>query len=164
MEAGHRCAIPTCRHTECDIHYIIPWEQCKKHEHKNLIALCPNCHRLANEGKIDRKSLHIYKANLRFVFEKYSHFEIDVLFELSKDESKEGLLLDSSIQLLVRRIVDAGFVQIIKPREGGITWASVFHYDYGKRQYCVASKPYPLVITDAGREFIQSLSTKDIGY
>jgi 5-methylcytosine-specific restriction endonuclease McrA len=48
VEAGHRCAIPACRSVVgVDIHHIIPWAKCKKHEYKNLIALCPNCHRMA---------------------------------------------------------------------------------------------------------------------
>jgi len=57
VEAGHRCAIPTCRHIDVDVHHIVPYEQCKKHEYENLIALCPNCHRRADRGEIDRKSL-----------------------------------------------------------------------------------------------------------
>jgi len=65
VEAGHRCAIPACRHIDVDIHHIIPWKQCQKHEYENLIALCPNCHRRAGQGKIDRKSLRIYKEKLR---------------------------------------------------------------------------------------------------
>jgi 5-methylcytosine-specific restriction endonuclease McrA len=57
VEAGHRCAIPTCRYIEVDIHHIIPWATCQAHEYDNLIALCPNCHRRADRGEIDRKSL-----------------------------------------------------------------------------------------------------------
>jgi hypothetical protein len=64
IEAGHRCAVPRCGHTDIDVHHIIPWEICKKHEYNNLVALCPNCHRRAHKGEIDRKSLHIYKARL----------------------------------------------------------------------------------------------------
>jgi 5-methylcytosine-specific restriction endonuclease McrA len=82
MEAGYRCAV--CRHIDTIIHHIISWEQCKSHEYENLIALCPNCHSIADKGKIDPKALRLYKANLRFAFEKYSQFEMDVLFELSK--------------------------------------------------------------------------------
>jgi len=28
VEAGHKCAIPTCRHMEVEIHHIIPWQKC----------------------------------------------------------------------------------------------------------------------------------------
>lgn len=60
-ESGHRCAIPSCQHVDVDLHHIVPWEECKRHDYSNLIALCPNCHRMAHRGKIDRKSLLIYK-------------------------------------------------------------------------------------------------------
>lgn len=84
VEAGHRCAIPTCRYIEVDVHHIVPWAQCQAHEYDNLIALCPNCHRRADRGEIDRKSLRLYKANLRFVHDKYSQLEMDILFELRR--------------------------------------------------------------------------------
>lgn len=64
VEAGHRCAIPRCGATELDVHHIVPWEVCKKHEYSNLIALCPVCHRRAHKEEIDRKALLLYKAAL----------------------------------------------------------------------------------------------------
>lgn len=64
VEAGHRCAIPRCGQTELDVHHIVPWETCQKHEYSNLIALCPVCHRRAHNGQIDRKSLFMYKEKL----------------------------------------------------------------------------------------------------
>lgn len=64
VESGHRCAIPRCSHTDIDVHHIVPWEVCKSHDYDNLIALCPNCHRRAHKGEIDRKSLREYKARL----------------------------------------------------------------------------------------------------
>lgn len=65
VEAGHRCAIHTCRYAAgVDVHHIVPWEKCQEHTYDNLIALCPNCHRRADSGEIDRKSLRIYKARL----------------------------------------------------------------------------------------------------
>ncbi|MFB1044363.1 HNH endonuclease [Streptomyces chrestomyceticus] len=66
VEAGHRCAIPTCRATPVEIAHIIPWAKVKKHEFSNLIALCPNCHTHFDSphGPLDRKSMREYKANL----------------------------------------------------------------------------------------------------
>jgi 5-methylcytosine-specific restriction endonuclease McrA len=71
VEAGHRCAIPTCRYIQVEIHHIIPWEHCKEHNYENLIALCPNCHARADKGEIDRKSLRLYKDNLRYALASY---------------------------------------------------------------------------------------------
>ena len=112
VEAGHRCAIPTCRYIDVDVHHIVPWEQCKKHEYENLIALCPNCHRRADQEEVDRKSLRIYKANLRFAIEKYSQFEMDVLFELSTTMSGRGQPFPIYLNLLIKRLLDAGVVNL----------------------------------------------------
>lgn len=64
IEAGHKCAIPSCRHPRVEIHHIIPWAKSKKHEYENLIALCPNCHTRVHDGDIDRKALVKYKSAL----------------------------------------------------------------------------------------------------
>jgi hypothetical protein len=152
VEAGHRCAIPTCRNIIVDVHHIIPWEQCKKHEYENLIALCPNCHRQAERGEIDRKSLRMYKANLRFAIEKYSQFEMDVLFELYKAGNNQGLPFPIYLSLLIKRLLDSGFVQIIDTK-GIKMWKGSVRLD-----------PVPLIITKEGREFVKSLSVEDIGY
>ncbi|HFD31103.1 MAG TPA: DUF3298 domain-containing protein [Gammaproteobacteria bacterium] len=64
VEAGNRCAIHTCGSTTTEIHHIVPWEKCRSHDHKNLIALCPNCHARVHAGEIDRKSLALYKERL----------------------------------------------------------------------------------------------------
>lgn len=73
VEAGHRCAIPRCNQTELDVHHIVPWADCQKHEYSNLIALCPICHRRAHLGDIDRKSLFIYKQNLAKEFGRHDN-------------------------------------------------------------------------------------------
>lgn len=62
VEAGHRCAIHTCQHPTTDLHHIVPWERCREHAYENLIAFCPNCHRRADAGEIDRKALYMYKS------------------------------------------------------------------------------------------------------
>jgi len=60
MEARYRCVI--CRAFTVEIHHIVPFREHRVHEYKNLIALCPNCHSLSDDGKIDRAALRKYKA------------------------------------------------------------------------------------------------------
>ena len=112
VEAGHRCAIPTCRYIIVEIHHIIPWNECKKHEYDNLIALCPNCHSLADRKKIDRKSLRMYKFNLRTVHDKFSQLEIDVLFEANRMEASQTIQWPPFMNILIKRICDAGLVRL----------------------------------------------------
>jgi len=82
VEAGHRCAIPSCRDTTTEIHHITPWATVKTHEPANLIALCPTCHTRSEKGDIDKKALLIYKQKLVFLSERYSRFELRVLNDL----------------------------------------------------------------------------------
>lgn len=112
VEAGHRCAIPTCRHIEVDVHHIIPWAQCQTHEYHNLIALCPNCHRRAGRGEIDRKSQRLYKANLRFTHDKFSQLEVDVLFEAYRASSNEHVPWPPMNNIMLKRLFDSGFISI----------------------------------------------------
>ena len=121
VEAGHRCAIPTCRHIDVDVHHIIEWAKAKAHEYDNLIALCPNCHRRAHKGDIDRKSLRLYKLNLRFAHDKFSQLEIDLLFKLQRAPSGLGVSWPSFMKVLIDRILEAGYVIVHEPQD----WTAV---------------------------------------
>lgn len=110
VEAGHRCAIPTCRYIETEIHHIIPWETCKEHKYANLIALCPNCHNRADKGEIDRKSLKSYKAKLQVIHDKFSQLEIDILFELHRESSKRIPCLPF-MRILIGRMLDSDYIK-----------------------------------------------------
>lgn len=149
VEAGHRCAIPQCRHIEVDIHHIIPWEECQKHEYENLIALCPNCHRRADNGKIDRKSLRIYKANLRFIHDKFSQLELDILFELAKKQPGEQIQFPNFMRILIRRIEEAAYVAV---EEKGTFF----------RVNDMAMGPDNVRLTEKGRAFLSELGVHDL--
>jgi hypothetical protein len=73
VEAGDRCAIPTCRRHPVDIEHIDDWAKVKEHKFENLIALCPTCHRRKGNGpdQIDRQSLKQYKKNLTVLNSRY---------------------------------------------------------------------------------------------
>lgn len=144
IEAGHRCAIPKCRYIQVEVHHIIPWEQCKEHEYDNLIALCPNCHRRADRGEIDRKSLYIYKANLRTIHDKYSHFEIDVLVELYRLPAGTQTEFPTFLLLLVRRLIEAEYLYVQNNPIGEVVILGM------------QINPLLIRITDKGREFVDS--------
>jgi HNH endonuclease len=148
VEAGHRCAIPTCRHIEVDIHHIVPWAQCRAHEYDNLIALCPNCHRRADKGEIDRKALRLYKFNLRFLHDKYSQVEMDVLFGLAKLPDGEFERWPAFNRILLRRIEESGFITVREMMGGMITG--------GMRVVTDA-----ISLTPKGRAFLEELGLKE---
>lgn len=76
VEAGHRCAIPTCRATTTEIARIVPWAESQDNSFENLIALCPNCHtRFDQKKEIDRLAVKMYKHNLGILNNRYGEFE-----------------------------------------------------------------------------------------
>ncbi len=141
VEAGHRCAIPTCRYIEVELHHIIPWAKCKAHNYDNLIALCANCHRRADRGEIDRKALRLYKLNLRFAHDKFSQLEMDLLFDAAKLGPNQGIQWTAVMFSLIRRILEVGYVQVAQT-DGGVFLG-------GLKQ-----SPDHLVITQKGRDFL----------
>ncbi|MEG4249572.1 HNH endonuclease signature motif containing protein [Microcoleus sp. Pol10D4] len=107
MESGHRCAITTCKQTPVDIHHIVPWETCQKHEFDNLRALCPNCHRKAHDGDIDRKSIKMYKHNLSIVNSRYGDYERRILqdFVDNSDDRFIDLPYDKNTDILLMFLI-----------------------------------------------------------
>jgi HNH endonuclease len=149
VEAGHRCAIPTCRHIEVDIHHIVPWASCHAHEYDNLIALCPNCHRRADRREIDRKSLRLYKVNLRFIHDKFSQLEMDVLFQLSSMPPGQGIPWLAYQLVFLKRLLDARY--LFFQEEPSSTWVGT-----------VKSSPDWIGITQKGRDFIAELGLHEL--
>ena len=149
IEAGHRCAIPTCRYIDVDVHHIIPWETCQKHEYENLIALCPNCHRRAHKiNEIDRKSLYHYKSNLRFTHDRFSQLEVDVLFECAKNSGQQIMWAPFNV-LLLKRLSDSGYVQYTVT-QGGVFIGGM------------KSNPDLISITQKGLDYITSLGEVEL--
>ena len=156
VEAGHRCAIHTCREIEVDVHHIVPFSKCQKHEYENLIALCPNCHRRADRGDIDRKALKKYKVNLRYAHDRFSQLEVDILFKLHNSELHNSELdmapeekvqeqWPSFLMLMINRILDAGYIEVIENQSS----VQVFGMEIS---------PIYISLTDKGREYINSFS------
>jgi HNH endonuclease len=155
VEAGHRCAIPTCRYIDVDVHHIIPWARCRTHEYDNLIALCPNCHRRADQDEIDRKSLRLYKVNLRFAHEKYSQLELDVLFELQK--TGEGMPWVGFNLILLKRIIESGFIAV---HEVSVVIAMGIETEVFVGN--IKTSPDIIAITPKGRQFIEELGISEL--
>lgn len=150
VEAGHRCAIPTCRHIDVEIHHIVDWAKCKTHEYENLIAICPNCHTRAGRGDIDRKSLRIYKANLRFTHDKFSQLEVDVLFEAFGLPSGRAIQWPPIMNVLIRRLLEARYIEVRKHPNGSVSMLGL------------QQSPDLLVITAKGSEYVKGLGLVEL--
>ena len=144
MEAGHRCAIPTCHQVPVEIAHIIPWEQVKEHSFDNLIALCPTCHSRFDKGEIDRRAMQQYKANLSTLNGRYGDLEQRVLRFFAKHPEADEIELDGGLDILLMYLLEDGLLVAGKGR--GVKAISGVPVRAYSRLY------HP---TDKGKQFIQ---------
>lgn len=125
VESGHRCAIPTCRFPTTELAHIEPYSKVKKHEYNNLIALCPNCHTRFDNGEIDKKSMIFYKNKVRFLSDRYSKYELNVLDYLRNHSG--AVVFD---YLMAKNLFDE---ELIEVSYAGITYGDdeIFLDNYG---------------------------------
>lgn len=115
LEAGHRCAIPTCRQTPVEIAHIVPFAEVVEHKFENLIALCPTCHSRYDRREIDRKSMLQYKANLALLNSRYSDYERRLLEDFAEHPERTAFSINSGMNILVSYLVKDGVIV----QEGG---------------------------------------------
>jgi hypothetical protein len=145
IEAGHRCAIPTCRFTRCQIAHIVPWKECQEHRFENLIALCPNCHVLYDiDKKIDRKSMVIYKQNLALLNYRYGDCERRILQFFAENPTVSNIKLPGWNDIHIFYLLKDGF----------LTLKSVVGIFFGGMP---AWAEYEL--TQKGRDFVENWKT-----
>lgn len=149
VEAGHRCAIPTCRATTIEIAHIVPWAESNDNSFENLIALCPNCHtRYDQKKEIDRLSMKMYKHNLGILNNRYGEFERR-LFEVLARTAERLFVVGPGGDLLVANAVKDGFFEDkqVKGMEWSLSSSDGFN------------KSFPMTftywVTDAGVEFLR---------
>ena len=145
MEAGYRCAIPTCRFPITENAHIVSWADSKNHSYENLIALCPNCHTLFDSGKIDRRAMIAYKKKLMFLNDVYSRFELDVLDYLKTH--KRALILG---ELLIKRLLEEGIV---------VHEEDLMVQGFGDGEDILGI--FSVVLTDKGRRLLEDWSKVD---
>ena len=138
VEAGHRCAIPTCRHPTTELAHIKPYSEVERHEHSNLIALCPNCHTRYDQGEIDRKSMRIYKRKIAFLSDRFTQFELIVMRAL-RDRGKIVVQGPLAIASLIADELVANASTI-----------STFDYSDGTKEVT----EFVAVLTDCGKRFL----------
>lgn len=124
VEAGHRCAIPTCRAHPIEIAHVEPRKADGSNDVlDNLIALCPNCHTRYDKGEIDRPAMRQYKANLSVLNHRYGDLERRVLEQFAQVRGTEleggHLVLPGGMILLLRYLIDDGLIEQIQPRGAG---------------------------------------------
>jgi hypothetical protein len=111
VEAGHRCAIPTCRSTTTEIAHIVAYSKTQDNSFENLIALCPNCHtRFDQKKEIDELAVKMYKHNLGIVSGRYGEFERRI-FEIVAKSGERVFVVGAGGDILLANAIKDGFFE-----------------------------------------------------
>jgi hypothetical protein len=151
VEAGHRCAIPTCRATTTEIAHIDPWAETQDNSFRNLIALCPTCHtRYDQKKEIDRKSMRMYKENLAILNNRYGEVERRIFSMLARTGERVFMLGPAGDVMVANAVSDGLFAD-----------ANVKHGTFditGRGPAGEFKKSFPMTftfsVTDQGVDFI----------
>lgn len=146
VEAGHRCAIPTCRQVPIELAHIEPWHKVREHSFENMIALCPTCHTRFDGGDIDRRSMRMYKANLTIINSRYGDLERRVIEAFAVHPNANAIDLPGSLEILLMYLMQDGLLEALKPS------SSVSISAGGLAQALASSIRYRL--TPKGRDFV----------
>jgi hypothetical protein len=119
MEAGYRCAVPTCRTIlALDLHHIEELQDGGGDELSNLIALCPTCHALYTRRTISRDAIHSWKGILVALNHAFDKESISNLLFL-KAVGPNGPLVSGDGVLQFSHLIAAGLATFSVARENG---------------------------------------------
>ena len=144
IEAGYRCAVPTCRNIlALDMHHIWEVSAGGGDDPTNLIALCPTCHALYHRGTISSDAIFAYKAMLVAIGRAFDLEAIDRLLFLA--QCAEDFLVVSGDGLLhFARLLGAGLARM--EMKANNAWQIV---------------TYAVNISDRGRELVEAWMSGD---
>lgn len=145
VEAGHRCAIPTCRATPVELAHIRPYAQVLEHTFENLIALCPTCHTRFDRGDIDARSMRQYKANLGLLSGRYGPLELQALQWFADDTTRQEIDIPRGVDWAFGNLTRDGLAVVV---DRPPTWGSVSDGSIGT---------VGLRLTDVGHDAVRKL-------
>ena len=154
MEAGYKCANPTCRHIlTLELHHIVWIRDDGTNDPDNLLALCPNCHSLHTSGHIPERAIHTWKQ-LLVSLNSTSRITADLLLVLYDEERRVDRAEDASKVAPPFRFTGDGL-----PALAGLITAELLTISkrYSGVAYFGASMPsFEVRLTDKGRRFVQA--------
>jgi HNH endonuclease len=125
VEAGHRCAIPTCRHPTTEIAHIVPESESHDDSFENLIALCPKCQKKDN----DPQSMRMYKRNLGILNSRYSDFERR-LFDQIAETDRRSFIVEAGLEIPLLHAINDGLLKRVELAPVAIRGGEPTQYKY----------------------------------
>jgi hypothetical protein len=157
IEAGYRCAIPTCRVVApLQIDHIEDWAKVREHKFENMIVLCANCHgrKGSGRGQIDRLALRQYKANLSLLNHRYGEFERRILDYFVASSGPPIIFLPGGMDLLVHYLVSDGYLVRADVRAPMTSNFRLKHVD-GTEMTINIPNLVGYFLTESGAEFVK---------
>jgi hypothetical protein len=158
VEAGFRCAIPTCRAVSpLQIEHIEDWVKVREHKFENMIVLCANCHgrKGSGRGQIDRTALRQYKANLALLNHRYGDFERRIIDHFSAKPGTDFIILPGGMDLLFHYLIIDDYITPMP----GFTPAMFMNYNgrdsAGNEMKIDIPSQAAFVLTESGKEFVR---------
>jgi hypothetical protein len=154
MEAGYKCANPTCRHIlTLELHHIVWVKEGGDNTPSNLLALCPNCHSLHTHGHIPTTAIHTWKQ-LLISLNDANRATADLLLVLYYEEKRIEAAEDTSKLDPPFRFTGDGLPALSGLITSGLLEISKRYLGAG---YYGASMPsFNVRLTDKGRNFVQA--------
>ena len=85
IEAGYRCAVPTCRSSlTLDVHHITQKREGGSDEIQNLIVLCLTCHTAFHRGVYGKEAVRVWKSTLLQLNNSYHRNAVNLLLLLDR--------------------------------------------------------------------------------
>lgn len=156
IEAGYRCAIPTCRAVApLQIDHIEDWAGVQEHRFENMIVLCANCHGLKGEKprQVNRVALRQYKASLGLLNHRYGELERRLLEDFGRKPSPNVRLIPGGMELFLQALINDGYLY---KHPSGLEQGGMFtgvEAEDGETIYVSHMEAYSL--TAAGQEFVR---------
>ena len=109
VEAGHRCAIPTCRHPTTETAHIVHESENDDESFANLIALCPKC----QKKEIDAQAIRGYKRNLAILNSRYSEFERRIFDQIAETD-RRSFVVEAGFDILLLHAANDGLLRRVE--------------------------------------------------
>lgn len=145
IEAGYRCAVPTCRTIGVvDVHHIVLVAEGGKNTADNLIALCPTCHAMHHRGAMPEEAIRVYKGMLVSLNQAFDKNASDLLLFLALETRPRGFTSTDVLRFV--GLIVAGLVctsEMGQPK-GGLRVGSY------------AGSDFTLDLTEQGRSVVEA--------
>jgi len=164
IEAGYRCAVPTCRNIiAIDLHHIVEVKDGGPNEPSNLLALCPTCHALYTRGTIPKEAINAWKTMLvalNHAFDQESISNLLFLHQISKDVDKK--MKDMKVRTKNGTITAATVKDLnllVVSGDGVLKFSHLIASGLAQFKFAAwsgATVTYYILLTDKGRRIIDA--------